>query len=80
MREISASKFKATCLKLLDEVQATGEPLVVTKYGKPVAQLAPLPETKKKGGWLGCMAGEMRIIGDIMAPACDLEDWDALKP
>ena len=42
--EINAAEFKAKCLKLLDEVAATHEPLVITKRGKPVAKLVPIGE------------------------------------
>ena len=41
--EISASEFKAKCLALLDRVAATGETLVVTKRGKPVADIGACP-------------------------------------
>ena len=41
MRTVKASEFKAKCLKIMDEVAATGEPVVITKYGVPVAQLVP---------------------------------------
>lgn len=41
-RTISASRFKAQCLALLDEVAETGEAIVVTKRGKPVARVMPL--------------------------------------
>jgi len=37
--EISATQFRANCMKLLDEVERTGQPLVITKHGKPVARL-----------------------------------------
>jgi prevent-host-death family protein len=40
-REITASQFKARCLRLLDEVAESGEPLVVTKHGRPVARVVP---------------------------------------
>ena len=40
---IAAAEFKAKCLKLLDEVAGRRETLAITKYGKPVAQLAPMP-------------------------------------
>jgi len=40
-REITASQFKARCLRLLDEVAETGETLVVTKHGRPVARVVP---------------------------------------
>jgi prevent-host-death family protein len=43
-RTIPAGEFKAKCLALLDEVAATGEEIIVTKRGKPVARLvAPEP-------------------------------------
>ena len=41
-RSIAAGEFKAKCLKLMDEVQATGQEIIITKHGKPVAKLAPL--------------------------------------
>jgi prevent-host-death family protein len=40
-RQLSASRFKAECLALLDEIAATGETLVITKRGRPVAQVTP---------------------------------------
>lgn len=64
MKEISATKFKAQCLKLLDELEPDG--LVVTKWGKPVARVMP----HKKGSLsdlIGCMAGEIKIKGDIQS-------------
>jgi prevent-host-death family protein len=44
MRTIPAGQFKARCLKLLDEVAETGETIVVTKRGKPVARVEPIEE------------------------------------
>jgi prevent-host-death family protein len=40
-REITASQFKARCLRLLDEVAESGETLVITKHGRPVARVEP---------------------------------------
>ena len=40
---IAAGEFKARCLQLLDAVAASGEPLTITKRGRPVARLVPLP-------------------------------------
>ena len=48
MKIVIASEFKAKCLKIMDEVAATGEPVIITKHGVPVAQLVPAvqkPET-----------------------------------
>jgi len=44
MSEIKASEFKARCLALIDEVAATGQPLTVTKRGRPLARLVPVEE------------------------------------
>ncbi|MGH3065892.1 MAG: type II toxin-antitoxin system Phd/YefM family antitoxin [Gaiellaceae bacterium] len=44
MRTIPAGRFKAQCLRLLDEVAETGETIVVTKRGKAVAKLEPIEE------------------------------------
>lgn len=45
-REITATQFKAHCLRLLDEVAETGEGLIVTKHGRPVARVEPLPRAE----------------------------------
>jgi prevent-host-death family protein len=64
-KTIPAGEFKAKCLKLLDEVQRTGEVIVVTKRGKPVARLmAPLAETVESV--FGRQKGSMTIVGDIV--------------
>jgi prevent-host-death family protein len=50
MRSIPAARFKAQCLKILDEVAETGETIVVTKRGKPVAKVGPLEEPRSLKG------------------------------
>jgi prevent-host-death family protein len=50
MRTIPAGRFKAQCLKLLDEVAETGETIVVTKRGKPVAKVEPIEEPPSLAG------------------------------
>jgi prevent-host-death family protein len=73
-KTIKASEFKAKCLALMDEVARTGERIVITKNGEPVAELVP---HKKKRSPLGIWKGQVEIIGDIMSPI-DVE-WDAMK-
>lgn len=73
--EISATEFKAKCLKLIDEVAQTHDPIVVTKRGKPVAKVVPI-EPEKPKLWYGYMKGTAEITGDIMSPI--EEDWAAL--
>ena len=79
MEEIAISKFKATCLEVLERVRRTGKPVLVTRFGKPVAEVVPPRATKRPKHWLGSMAGTMRITGDIVSPASDESDWEALK-
>lgn len=72
--EISAGEFKAKCLKLMDNVASTHEPLVITKHGKPVAMMVPFtPEQATP--MFGYMAGTATVRGDIVAPV-DVE-WEA---
>ena len=38
-RKINAAAFKAQCLKLIDEVAESGEPITITKRGKAKVQI-----------------------------------------
>jgi prevent-host-death family protein len=73
MQTISASDLKARCLAVLDEVNRTGEPVTVTKRGRPVAQLVPAPLVDATGD----LAGSVEILGDIVSPALPPDDWEA---
>jgi prevent-host-death family protein len=75
METVSISEFKATCLERLAKVNATGEPLLITKRGKPLAQVTPPPLPEKKKSWLGCGIGTIKTNGDIVAPAFDQNDF-----
>ena len=74
-RIIKASEFKAKCLAVIDEVERTRRPVVITKRGKPVAEL--VPHAAKKRPLEGLLKNELFIIGDIISPI-DVE-WEALK-
>jgi len=65
-RAIGAGEFKAKCLKLLDEVAETREPIIITKFGKPVAQLVPIREPRSP--LFGAMRGTVLWEGDIISP------------
>lgn len=71
--EIPAAQFKAECLKLMDQVEKTREPVVITKHGRPVAQLAPVSAEPKS--LFGYMKDTLKITGDVSAPI-DVE-WSA---
>ncbi len=69
-KTIPAGDFKAHCLALLDEVARTGRPLLVTKRGKPVAQLVPVPGQEPKS-LKGSLLGQKDVLSPIDAA------WDA---
>lgn len=77
MQTIQASKFKARCLALMDEVARTGESILVTKNGKPVAELVAHRRAPAKS-LIGLHQGRIRITGDIVAPA-GAGLWKAFK-
>jgi prevent-host-death family protein len=74
MREIPISKFKATCLAVLDDVRRTRRPIRVTRFGQPVAEVVPITVRRKKS-WLGCMEGSLEISGDIVGPIHAFDNW-----
>ena len=69
-RTLPAATFKAQCLALLDRVAQRGEVLVVTKRGKPVAQIVPIEKGLRRP-----LRGSVRYHGDLVAPLD--EKWDA---
>ncbi len=79
MESIPVSKFKATCLAVLQRVKRTGRPVLVTRFGQPVAQVAPPARKASKSDWLGAMAGRAKIIGDVVGPAADAKTWSAMS-
>ena len=77
MRTMSAADFKARCLKVMDEVRATRETVVITKKGRPVAKLVAAEEPS--GELFGCLAGTVEIIGDIESPVEAVDAWKVLR-
>lgn len=73
--EISAGEFKAKCLKLIDDVALTREPLVITKRGRPIARMMPL-EDQEPASLFGYMAGTATLNDDSVAPL-DVA-WEAM--
>ena len=79
MEEIAISRFKATCLSVLENVRKTRKPVRITRFGKPVAEVVPPSVEGRSASWLGCMAGTGRIVGDIVSPASEESDWEVLR-
>lgn len=65
-RKIPAGEFKALCLKLMDDVQRTRKPIVITKRGIPIAKLVPYEDQAPE--LYGFLKGSAKIHGDIVAP------------
>ncbi len=80
METVTISKFKATCLALLDKVKRTGHPILVTRRGQPIAQILPPPPPARSASWRGSFQATGKIVGDIMAPAVDEQQWEILRP
>jgi prevent-host-death family protein len=76
MKQMRASAFKARCLRVMDHVKATGEPVVVTKRGAPVVKVIPVES--KEQDLFGFMAGEFTVAGDIESPLLPLKKWKVL--
>lgn len=73
-RIIPAGEFKPACLKLMDQVNATGVEIVITKRNEPVAKLVPI--TAERRPFVGRSRGVIRISDeDLLAPIG--EDWEA---
>lgn len=77
--KVTISKFKATCLALLNKVKKTGQPILVTRRGEPIAQVIPPPLPEKPESWLGSFQSTGKIVGEIISPPLDEKAWKALQ-
>lgn len=75
--EIAAGEFKAKCLRLMDHVQQSGEEIIITKHGKPVAKLVPVDNVGPQKSLYGYMKGTAETFGDIVEPIDEI--WNAEK-
>jgi prevent-host-death family protein len=76
MHTVKASEFKAKCLALMDQVASTGEAILVTKNGKPVAELHPHSGTRISAPF-GIHKGLVEVTGDIVSPLA--VEWESMK-
>jgi prevent-host-death family protein len=77
MKKMPAGKFKARCLAVMDSVQKTKEPVLITKRGRPVAKLVPAEDSKRP--FLGRLEGLFKVVGDIESPVEPPEAWEVLR-
>jgi len=78
MDKISISEFKAKCMGLIGRVRRIGQPLRITRYGRPIAEVIPVGPNGKRE-FLGDMIGTAEIVGDIVSPVIDLEEIEAYR-
>jgi prevent-host-death family protein len=78
MDNIAISKFKATCLAVLEQVRKTGKPVLVTRFGQPIAEIIP-PSSLRPPRRFGARIGSGQILGDIVAPISDESEWAAAQ-
>lgn len=87
MKTIAAGEFKAKCLQIMDEVDDSGEAVLITKRGVAVAKLVPV-FNKNPNSIFGCMEGKMEIVGDLSISPWEeefgdrdptVEKWDRLN-
>lgn len=79
METIAVSKFKATCLAVLQRVNRTGKPVLVTRFGRPLAEVVPASAKAEARDWIGSFQSRGRIQGDIVSPATSEADWESLR-
>ncbi len=77
MKRVAAGEFKARCLKIMDDVHATREPVLITKRGRSVAKL--VPAEAHPTDVFGCLAGVVEIVGDIESPVAAPDTWEAVR-
>ena len=76
METINISDFKTRCLAVLDRVQSTGEPVLILKRGRPVAELLPARSSQAEYPQME-LEGTVTIIGDIIEPVIPEKHWDS---
>jgi prevent-host-death family protein len=80
MQTIAAGEFKAKCLGLIDEVKATGQMVIITKRGKPMARLLPYeaPPKKSPESIFGYLRHMGTITGDVVSSEFSDEEWEKM--
>lgn len=78
-KRIGAAQFKASCLRIIDEVNQNGQTVTITKRGNPVARLTPIEPDMTRRSIIGALKGSVLRYDDPYAPASDPSDWNAGK-
>ncbi len=73
---VPATRFKAECLRLIDEMNRDRQPVTITKHGRPVAVLAPVAGDQPKS-IIGALRGTVLHYEEPFRPAVEPEAWNA---
>jgi len=76
---IGSAEFKASCLKIIDQINKDKQPVTITKRGMPVALLSPIKKNMGKSSIIGAMRGSVLRYDDPFAPAAEISDWNATR-
>lgn len=77
VKTITATEFKAQCLRLIGQLSKNREPITITRHGQPVAMLVPLPRKNESPLIVGAMRGSVLAFSEPFQPATDPDDWIA---
>jgi prevent-host-death family protein len=75
-KKIGAAEFKANCLRILDEIERSGESVTVTRRGRPIAEVKPV-EKRERRSIIGAMRGSVLRYDRPFDPAIDPDEWHA---
>lgn len=79
-RTVGVAVFRKTCARLIAQVSRERESITITKHGRPVALLAPVPRPADGGEQIiGALRGSVLRYDDPFAPAADPAEWDAVR-
>ena len=78
-KTMGAAQFKAACLRVIDDMSRDGEPVTITKRGRPVAVLSPVKAGDQRRSIVGAMAGSVLRYDEPFAPIAEPDQWDAQR-
>lgn len=71
METVTITELRAKCYAILRRVEETGQPVVVTRRGKALGQIAPTRDETVRESTFGCMTGTAGILGDLVKPVSE---------
>ena len=77
MKTMAITDFRTECLRVIGQLGKDREPVTITKRGRPVAMLSPLPPASGTIPIIGAMPGSVLEYDEPFEPAADPSDWAA---